>query len=79
MILSCLIQLARPSNNLFAELFRLLNSMIGSGILNQPQVYADSGIASAVLMSILAAFLIWLGLILLIDTGVKFGKTNRST
>ena len=79
MILSCLIQLARPSNNLFAELFRLLNSMIGSGILNQPQVYADSGIASAVLMSILSAFLIWLGLILLIDTGVKFGKTNRST
>lgn len=52
--------------------------MIGSGILNQPQVYALSGVAAAVIMSVIASVLIWLGLISLIDMGEAFNIHDYS-
>lgn len=50
--------------------FLLLNTMIGSGILNQPQVFMEAGVVSAVVMLIIAAIFTWLGLAALVDTGV---------
>lgn len=40
--------------------------MIGSGILNSPQVFSDSGVAAATILYITAAAAIWFGLVVLI-------------
>lgn len=58
-------------NSLVMTGFLLLNSMIGSGILNQPQVYESAGMLTATIMSVCAAALIWLGIIALVDNGVE--------
>lgn len=58
--------------------FLLLNSMIGSGILNQPQVFQKSGIIAAIIMFVVSSYLIWLGLNVLIIVGVQRGKFDYS-
>ena len=53
------------SNSFALSTFLFLNSMIGSGILNQPFVFYKSGIVGAFLIYIPAAYFTWLGLNLL--------------
>mmetsp|Transcript_8040 Transcript_8040/g.11215 ORF Transcript_8040/g.11215 Transcript_8040/m.11215 type:complete len:463 (+) Transcript_8040:78-1466(+) len=60
----------KPKNGRGGTIFLILNTMIGSGILNQPQVFADSGIIGAFLMYGISCYAIWLGLQLLIEVGV---------
>eukprot|EP01035_Chromulina_nebulosa_P017271 gene17271-22805_t len=52
-------------------IFLLINTMIGSGILNQPYVFYQSGIFGGVIGYILASSMTWLGLNLLTAAGVK--------
>ena len=66
------------SNSSIMTVFLLLNTMIGSGILNQPAVFQTAGVVSATIMLVITACFTWLGLVALIDTGVKFGKFDYS-
>ena len=66
------------NNSELLTCFLLLNSMIGSGILNQPQVFQLSGIVAAILMLSVAACFMWLGLNVLIECGVAHGKLDYS-
>ena len=61
----------RPENNAALTTFLLLNTMIGSGILNQPYVFYESGIVGAIFGFIVASVLTWLGLLILNGSGVK--------
>jgi amino acid permease len=54
-----------------ATTFLLVNYMIGSGVLNQPSVFASAGILGATFLYILSAVTLWLGLILLNQAAVK--------
>ena len=66
------------SNSSIMTVFLLLNTMIGSGILNQPAVFQTAGVVSATIMLVVTACFTWLGLVALIDTGVKYGKFDYS-
>lgn len=52
-------------------IFLLINTMIGSGILNQPFVFYQSGAMGGVLGYFLAASMTWLGLNILTAAGLK--------
>lgn len=52
-------------------IFLLINTMIGSGILNQPFVFADAGAFGGVVGYIIASTFTWLGLNLLTNAGLK--------
>jgi hypothetical protein len=65
-------------NSPVLTVFLLLNTMIGSGILNQPQVFLDAGIIPATIMLAVSAFFTWLGLVALIDVGAQFEKFDFS-
>lgn len=65
-------------NSEYMTCFLLLNSMIGSGILNQPQVFDLSGLAAAILMFTISAYFIWLGLNVLVECGISRGKLDYS-
>ena len=69
---------AIPTNSGYLTCFLLLNTMIGSGILNQPYVFYESGIVGGVIGFILSAALTWLGLLILTDSGIKLGVYNYS-
>ena len=43
----------------------------GSGILNQPQVFSESGILGAMMLFLIASYFIWLGCVVVVDTGLK--------
>ena len=59
-----------PTDNSFAvTVFLILNTMIGSGILNQPQVFMASGIFGALIIFVLGSTFTWLGLVVLVDAG----------
>ena len=58
--------------------FLMLNAMIGSGILNQPQVFQISGIGGALILFTIAAYFIWLSLIVLIECGISRGMYDYS-
>lgn len=58
--------------------FLMLNAMIGSGILNQPQVFQASGIGAALILFTVAAGFIWLSLVVLIECGIARGKFDYS-
>jgi len=63
-----------PENGKSATVFLLLNTMIGSGILNQPQVFSQAGIVGTLLLYVIGACSVFLGLQLLIECGVKHKK-----
>jgi hypothetical protein len=81
------VSIVHPDESKFAQhtfntpiltIFLLLNTMIGSGILNQPQVFLEAGVVPASVMLVVTAFFTWLGLAALIDTGVAYEKFDFS-
>eukprot|EP00640_Fibrocapsa_japonica_P001855 CAMPEP_0113944880 /NCGR_PEP_ID=MMETSP1339-20121228/37509_1 /TAXON_ID=94617 /ORGANISM="Fibrocapsa japonica" /LENGTH=442 /DNA_ID=CAMNT_0000950223 /DNA_START=17 /DNA_END=1342 /DNA_ORIENTATION=- /assembly_acc=CAM_ASM_000762 len=60
-----------PENGTAGTCFLLVNTMIGSGILNQPEVFAKSGIFAACIIYLVTAYTTWLGLVLLVKAGEK--------
>lgn len=58
-------------NSKALTIFLLINTMIGSGILNQPFVFKRAGVFGGILGYILASVMTWLGLNLLTAAGVK--------
>lgn len=60
-----------PNNSAKMSLFLLLNNMIGSGILNQPYVYMNSGFAGASLAYIIAVPACYVGLMLMTAAGIQ--------
>ena len=66
------------SNSANLSMFLLLNSMIGSGILNQPYIFSQSGLLGGLIAFIVAAFFTWGGLMLLTEAGVGRGLLGYS-
>lgn len=60
-----------PQNPAPLTTFLLINTMIGSGILNQPYVFYESGILGGIFGFIVAATATWLGLVLMTAAGVE--------
>lgn len=60
-----------PKNSAALTTFLLLNTMIGSGILNQPYVFRESGLLGGILGFILASIATWTGLLCLTEAGIK--------
>jgi len=58
------------NNSAALTTFLLLNTMIGSGILNQPYVFRESGILGATLAFVIASLATWIGLLVLTETGI---------
>ena len=54
-------------------IFLLVNTMIGAGILNMPQVFKEAGIFMGLCGFVVTAFATWLGLNLLIMLGERMG------
>jgi len=67
-----------PQNSAPLTTFLLINTMIGSGILNQPYVFYESGIVGGMLGFVLATIATWLGLVLMTAAGVKAGVYEYS-
>ena len=67
-----------PSNSAALTTFLLLNTMIGSGILNQPFVFKESGVVGGIIGFIIASIMTWLGLLILNEAGVKAGVFEYS-
>eukprot|EP00599_Poterioochromonas_sp_BG-1_P016656 CAMPEP_0173157844 /NCGR_PEP_ID=MMETSP1105-20130129/15907_1 /TAXON_ID=2985 /ORGANISM="Ochromonas sp., Strain BG-1" /LENGTH=454 /DNA_ID=CAMNT_0014075467 /DNA_START=84 /DNA_END=1448 /DNA_ORIENTATION=+ len=59
-----------PRNSAKLTCFLLLNTMIGSGILNQPFVFRRSGIFGGLVGFFLASIATWYGLLLLTEAGI---------
>ncbi|CAM9199251.1 unnamed protein product [Choristocarpus tenellus] len=57
----------RRDNSRYITTILMINYMIGSGILNQAQVFSLSGVAAASCLYVVAALAIWLGLVVLIE------------
>eukprot|EP01041_Mallomonas_annulata_P010774 gene10774-22500_t len=64
---------AIPQNSAALTTFLLLNTMIGSGILNQPFVFENSGVIGGAIGFAFASYLTWMGLLILTDVGVYEG------
>ena len=62
-----------PQNSPRMVFFLLVNTMIGSGILNQPEVFAKTGMIGALLMLLGVAYITWYGvhLIVAMTTRIK--------
>lgn len=60
-----------PQNNPTLTIFLMLNTMIGSGILNQPYVFKASGIIGAFLLYFIATLMTWIGLMTITIAGIK--------
>jgi sodium-coupled neutral amino acid transporter 11 len=60
-----------PNNSAQLSTFLLLNSMIGSGILNQPYVFRESGILGGILGFLFSTVAIWTGLLCLTAAGIQ--------
>ena len=58
------------SNSSVLTVFLLVNSMIGSGILNQPYVFMESGLLGGIFGFILGIIGTWSGLVLLTEAGI---------
>jgi len=58
-------------NNAKLTTFLLLNTMIGSGILNQPYVFRTSGIVGGLVGFSIASIATWVGLLCLTAAGIK--------
>lgn len=59
-----------PSNNAYLTCFLLLNTMIGSGILNQPYVFRESGLIGGAVGFLFATAFVWTGLLCLTAAGI---------
>ena len=59
------------SNSAALTIFLLVNTMIGSGVLNQPFVFKDAGFIGAFVGFILAAYCTWLSLRIITDVGIQ--------
>lgn len=59
-------------NSKHRTVFLMLNTMIGSGILNQPQVFSKSGIFGAIALFAICGYFIWLGCVIIIDVGLRW-------
>lgn len=59
-----------PQNSAGLTIFLLINTMIGSGILNQPFVFKESGIIGGLLGFLLASTATWTGLLCLTEAGI---------
>jgi amino acid permease len=62
-----------PTNSALLTGFLLLNTMIGSGILNQPYVFRESGWIGGLAGFFVTAMATWAGLLLLTDAGLHEG------
>ena len=62
------IELAKNSPTL--STFLLVNTMVGSGILNQPYVLANSGVLGALMGFFVASIAMWYALVLLTESGI---------
>eukprot|EP01031_Cornospumella_fuschlensis_P048213 gene48213-59050_t len=60
-----------PKNSAYLTGFLLLNTMIGSGILNQPYVFRESGVLGGLIGFVLASVATWTGLLCLTAAGIK--------
>ena len=60
-----------PSNSAYLTTFLLLNTMIGSGILNQPYVFKQSGLLGGLLGFAITTVATWTGLLCLTEAGIK--------
>lgn len=65
-------------NSIFFTIFLLLNAMIGSGILNAPQVFMETGILVAIILIIITGYYTHLGLKVLIECGIQCKKYDYS-
>jgi hypothetical protein len=69
----------QPTGNTKAYvIFLLVDTMIGSGVLNQPQVFAESGVVGAMITLSLCGGFVWIGLVLLVECGNACGKFDYS-
>lgn len=66
------------SNSAGLSMFLLLNTMIGSGILNQPYVFMKSGIVGGLVGFVIASLGTWGGLLLLTEAGLSTGILEYS-
>lgn len=62
---------APTGNSRNMTIFLLLNTMIGSGILNQPQVFEKAGVIGALVIFLFAAIFTWFGNVVLIICGLE--------
>lgn len=60
-----------PQNSANLTIFLLINTMIGSGILNQPFVFKTAGIIGGLLGFFLASMATWTGLLCLTEAGIE--------
>lgn len=67
-----------PVNSPALTTFLLLNAMIGSGILNQPYVFYQSGILGGFIGFAAASLATWTGLLLMTEAGIKAGVLEYS-
>ena len=58
------------NNSAALTTFLLLNTMIGSGILNQPFVFRESGVVGGAVAFLVAAWATWVGLLVLTEAGL---------
>ncbi len=59
------------NNSKYLTMFLLLNTMIGSGILNQPFVFKESGILGGIGGFIIATWATWTSLNIITDVGIS--------
>mmetsp|Transcript_2045 Transcript_2045/g.2747 ORF Transcript_2045/g.2747 Transcript_2045/m.2747 type:complete len:469 (+) Transcript_2045:1-1407(+) len=59
-----------PSNGKLGTVFLLLNSMIGSGVLNQPQVFSEAGLVGGLVLYIICCTFLWWAQQLLVQSGI---------
>lgn len=67
-----------PTNSAYLTTFLLINTMIGSGILNQPFVFMESGLLGGMVGFIIAALGTWTGLLCLTEAGIHEGILEYS-
>jgi sodium-coupled neutral amino acid transporter 11 len=69
---------APSKNNVFTTCLLFVSSMLGSGILNQPYVFKESGIIGAIGGMVVSIWLTWCSLNLLSEAGKKAGTKDFS-
>jgi len=65
-----------PKNGRWGTIFLLLNTMIGSGILNQPQVFREAGIIGGLLMYLSCCSSLWWAQQKLLNAGILANKMD---
>jgi solute carrier family 36 (proton-coupled amino acid transporter) len=66
------------SNSRLMSAFLILNSMIGSGIFNQPYVFSRAGLGSAILLITVTAVFVYLGIIALVEASIHTSTDDFS-